>query len=121
MVDAFRFQKHAGWSSEVLCRKVFPMSPEHHLPTNPPGKGTKISPFILRLLTPALSSFGEERENAGATFVVHGHNARMPRGILTPSLFPTSWRKGRRIAAVLVRFCLRFRIFSTKQFGCSEL
>src|SRR5215472_3908397 len=64
MVDAFRFQKHAGWSSEVLCRKVFPMSPGHRLPTNPPGKGTKISPFILRLLTPALSSFGEERENA---------------------------------------------------------
>jgi hypothetical protein len=31
----------------------------------------KISPCTLRLLTPSLSSFGEERENARAIFAVH--------------------------------------------------
>jgi len=31
-----------------------------------------ISPCTLRLLSPALSSFGEEREEAGAAFLVQG-------------------------------------------------
>src|SRR5579864_8561597 len=46
------------------------------LPTTPSGKEAKIFPCTPRLLTPALSSFGEEREKAGATFVVQGRNAR---------------------------------------------
>ena len=35
---------------------------------SPDRKGTKISPCALMLLTPALSSFGEEREKAVAAF-----------------------------------------------------
>jgi len=57
---------------------------------NASGKEAKISPCALRLLTPALSSFGEEREKAGATFVVQGRNARMAWGIFIPTLSPTS-------------------------------
>ena len=37
-----------------------------------PFEMEKISPCTLRLLTPALSSFGEEREKAVAKFVVQG-------------------------------------------------
>jgi len=47
---------------------------ERHLTTNPAGKQTKVSPCALRLLTPTLSSFGEEREKAGAAFKVQGFN-----------------------------------------------
>ena len=44
---------------------------------------SKISPCTLELLTPALSSFSEEREQAGAALAVRGFNARVARGILT--------------------------------------
>jgi hypothetical protein len=56
------------------------------------------SPCTLRLLSPALSSFGEEREEAGAAFLDDGFNAQICRGIL----FRTSWRRGRRTAAGFV-------------------
>jgi hypothetical protein len=68
-------------------------------------RGELLSPCSLRLLTPALSSFGEEREKAAATFAVQGFNARIVRGILSP----TSWRRGRRRRARL-RFMAPMRI-----------
>ena len=96
----------------LKVRGSIPVNPEHYLTTNPPGKEARITPCTLRLLTPALLtrslplarpsracgfahipfaasqtaqvSFGEERENAGATFAVQGHNARMTRRNLTP-------------------------------------
>jgi hypothetical protein len=59
------------------------MNPKRLLTMNPRRKDTKISPCTLRLLTPALSSFSEEREKAGAMFVVRGFIARIVRGILS--------------------------------------
>src|SRR6185503_7059492 len=45
-----------------------------------------ISPGTLRLLTPALSSISEEREEARAVIRVQVFNARIDQDILTPSL-----------------------------------
>src|SRR5579862_4949015 len=53
----------------------------------------KISPSTLMLLTPALSSFSEEREDAGATFASRAFYARIVWGILTASPSPTSRRE----------------------------
>src|SRR5262249_43943293 len=53
------------------------------LSMNYPVKETKISPCTLRLLTPALSSFSEEREQAGALSTVLEFNARIIRRILS--------------------------------------
>jgi hypothetical protein len=44
-------------------------------------------PCTQRLLTPALSSFGEERETDLADRGVHGFNARMAWGDSLPGLF----------------------------------
>jgi hypothetical protein len=51
---------------------------------NPGREANEYSPCSLKLLTPYLSSFGKERENAVATFAVQGFRP------------PTSWRRGRR-------------------------
>jgi hypothetical protein len=48
-------------------------------------------------LTPALSPDGGEGDRSRGLFEVQGFNARnWFRGILTPSLSPTSWRRGRK-------------------------
>jgi hypothetical protein len=48
----------------LLCRSLSALRHE------PSERDAKISPCTLRLLTPALSSFGEEREDAGAASTV---------------------------------------------------
>ena len=58
-------------------------------------------PCTLMLLSPTLSSFGEEREKAGAIFEVLGFNTRIViRGNLSTALSPLPpsqrlWRTGR--------------------------
>ena len=53
------------------------------LNSNTIGKHRKISPCALKLLTPALSSFGEEKEQAVATFTVQGSMRERLRRILS--------------------------------------
>jgi hypothetical protein len=70
-------------SGGVLIYSAFPLTPvsgtlnTEHRTLNI----ERVSPCTLRLLTPALSSFGEEREEAGAAFLVQGFNARILRGM----------------------------------------
>jgi hypothetical protein len=72
----------------VICDVFFPLTMNpgtlniEHRTLNIEG----VSPCTLRLLSPALSSLGEEREEAGAAFLVHGRNARIVRGILIPAM-----------------------------------
>jgi hypothetical protein len=50
------------------------MNSKQDLPVNPGKKANEYSPCSLKLLTPSLSSFGEEREKAVAMFAVLERN-----------------------------------------------
>ena len=65
------------------------------------GGRTKISPCTLMLLSPALSSFGEEREKAGAIFKVQAFNARI---VVRENLIPGERVELYRVFCKLLQF-----------------